>query len=144
MYIFCQIRITMNKVPDAKNAMPMVLAHYVIPQFQNEAMLLRARANDMFAEYGKHIEDFTVVKAATEIIYKCMSEDPSPLVRIKAAIAFHPILTHPQTKELVKPVLKNILEIYLKLIELFDLEPIVAALECIIQDFSEEIAPFAI
>ena len=65
-------------------------------------------------------------------------------MRIKAAIAFHPILSHSDTKELVKPYLKNILEIYLKLIELYDLEPIVSALEYIVADFSGEIGPFAI
>ena len=73
-----------------------------------------------------------------------MSEDPSPLVRIKAGIAFHPILSHPNSKPLVKDSLKNILEIYLKLIENYDLEPIISALEYIIADFSGEIAPFAI
>lgn len=84
------------------------------------------------------------MRVATEGIYKSMSEDPSPLVRIKAAIAFHPILSHSDTKEFVKPYLKNILEIYLKLIEHYDLEPIVSALECIITDFSAEITPFAV
>lgn len=58
MYLFCQIRITLNKVPQAKEMMPKVLANYVIPEFTNQAMLLRARANDMFAEYGKFISDF--------------------------------------------------------------------------------------
>ena len=73
MYLFCQIRITINKVPQAKSMMSQVLAKYVIPQFQNQAMLLRSRANDMFAEYGKHIEDLSIVRVATEGIYKCMS-----------------------------------------------------------------------
>ena len=70
----------------------------------------------MFAEYGKFISEFELVKMAAEVIFKCMSEDPSPLVRIKAGIAFHPILSHPDSKALVKDSLKNILEIYLKLI----------------------------
>ena len=72
-------------------------------------MLLRARANDMFAEYGKFITDFEIVRVAAEVIFKCMSEDPSPLVRIKAGIAFHPILSHPDSKNLVRDGLKNIL-----------------------------------
>ena len=55
MYIFCQIRVTINRVPEAKNQMQAILDSFVIPQFNNHAMLLRARANDMFAEYGKSI-----------------------------------------------------------------------------------------
>lgn len=144
MYLFCQIRITLHKIPETKQMMPQILANFVIPQLCNPAMLLRARANDMFAEYAKHIEDASIVNLAAEGIYKCMSEDPSPLVRIKAAIAFHPIISHSETKELVKPLLKNILEIYLKLIEQYDLEPIVCALEYIVGDFSQEIGPYAV
>lgn len=116
MYLFCQIRMNLNKVPAAKEMMPKILANYILPQFNNPAMLLRARANDMFAEYGKFIQDTEIVKLAAEAIFKSMSEDPSPLVRIRAAIAFHPILSDKNTKDLVRPMLKNILEIYLKLI----------------------------
>jgi hypothetical protein len=43
------------------------------------------------------------------------------LVRIKAANAFNVILRHKNAKELVRPLLKDILAIYLQLLEKYDL-----------------------
>ena len=66
------------------------------------------------------------------------------MVRIKAASAFHNILIHPNAKGLVKPLLKDILEIYLKLIEAYDIEQLVKGLEHIVSNFANEISPYAI
>lgn len=58
--------------------------------------------------------------------------DNYPLVRIKAGCAFNCILKHKNAKDLVKPLLKNILAIYLQLLEKYDLEQLVNSLESII------------
>jgi hypothetical protein len=42
--------------------------------------------------------------------------DAYPLVRIKAASAFNCILKHKSAKELVRPLLKDILTVYLQLL----------------------------
>jgi hypothetical protein len=62
-------------------------------------MFLRARAVDIFYEYGT-IENlpFEVVEKATEGIYKCLQNDHYPLVRIKAANAFNCILRQKNAK----------------------------------------------
>ena len=74
-------------------------------------MLMRMRANDIFMRYGRgeDIMNINLITMAAEGIYKCLSNDESPLVRIKAALAFHHILKHSNTRELVKPKLQNIL-----------------------------------
>ena len=54
-------------------------------------------------------------------IYICLTKDPAPLVRIKAAIAFNYILKHKAAKDLVRPLLKDILTVYLQLLEHYDL-----------------------
>ena len=50
--------------------------------------------------------DIGLITKAAEGIYMCLSMDPSPLVRIKAASAFHNLIKQPNAKELVKPKLK--------------------------------------
>ena len=70
-------------------------------------------------------------------------KDTYPLVRIKAASAFNCILKHRVAKELVQPLLKDILTVYLQLLENYDLENIINSLESIVEDFATEIAPFA-
>lgn len=74
-----------------------------------------------------------------------MTEEASPpLVKIKAAIALNSIVSHPESKKYLKDYLQNILQVYLKLIELYDLEQVVTSLEYFIGDFSDSIGPYAI
>jgi hypothetical protein len=79
--------------------LPKWIATYIIPEFSNEVMFLRARAVDIFFEYGS-IENlsFEVIQKATEGIYQCLSNDQYPLVRIKAANAFNCILRQKNAK----------------------------------------------
>ena len=44
---------------------------------------------------------------------------------------------------MVRPGLNKILEIYVNLMNIIDNEPLVKSLEIIVQNFSEEISPFA-
>jgi hypothetical protein len=87
---------------------------------------------------------YEVIQHATEGIYKCLTNDQFPLVRIKAANAFNCILRHKNAKELVKPLLQEILGIYLQLLEKYDLESLVNSLESIVEGFSDKIGPFAV
>lgn len=84
-------------------------------------MFLRARAVDIFTEYGTMELDLDVVRKAVEGIYICLTKDSYPLVRIKAAIAFNCILKHKAAKDLVQPLLKDILTVYLQLLDSYDL-----------------------
>ena len=46
--------------------------------------------------------------------------------------------------EFLKPALKNILEVYLKVMEEIDSEELIGALEMIMEKYSEDIGPFAV
>ena len=65
---------------------------------------------------------------AVEGIYTCLTKDTNPLVRIKGAIAFNIILKHKIAKDMVQPLLKDILTVYLQLLDSYDLENIVNSL----------------
>ena len=54
------------------------------------------------------------------------------------------MLKNDQAAEFLKPALKNILEVYLKIMEDIDSEELIAALEEIVEKFSEDIGPFAV
>ena len=72
--------------------------------------------------------EMEVVNKAVEGVYICLTKDTSPLVRIKAAIAFNCILKHKAAKDLVQPLLKDILTVYLQLLDNYDLENIINSL----------------
>ena len=56
-------------------------------------------------------------------------------MRVKAAMAFNCVLKHKAAKQLVQPLLKDILAVYLNLLENYDLENIVSSLESIVEEF---------
>ncbi len=85
-------------------------------------MFLRARAVDIFYQYGSIGGlSFELIQKATEGIYTCLTNDQYPLVKIKAANAFNCILRHKNAQQLVRPLLSNILTVYLQLLEKYDL-----------------------
>ena len=61
-------------------------------------MFLRARAVDIFYDYGSMGFPIEIISKATEGIYLCLTQDQNPIVRIKAASAFNCILRHKQAK----------------------------------------------
>ena len=61
------------------------------------------------------------MRQSVEGIYNCLTKDTEPLVRIKAASAFNCILKHKVAKDMVRPLLKDILTVYLQLLETYDL-----------------------
>ncbi len=131
--------------PAIKNALPTLIASYVIPEFSNPEMLLRAKAVDMFTAYGDiDFPDQTLLKSAVEGIYKCLAADPNKIVSLKAACAFSCILDHKEAIDMVRPFLNNILVEYIKLLDNFDNEDIIRSLENIVKAFSNCIAPFAV
>jgi hypothetical protein len=62
MYLICELRSTISKCKPVKSMLPMLITKYVIPEFKNEIMFLRARAVDIYTEYGNIEFDSTVIK----------------------------------------------------------------------------------
>ncbi len=54
------------------------------------------------------------------------------------------MLKNEEAIEFLKPALKNILEVYLKIMEDIDSEELIGALEMIMEKYSEDIGPFAV
>lgn len=144
MFLVCKLRGLIMKSSEVKGILPALIASYVVPEFSNPEMLLRAKAVDMFTTYGNiDFPDANLLRVSVEGIYKCLATDPNQIVRLKAACAFSSILKHKEAVNMVKPFLNNILAEYVKLLDTFDNEDIIRSLENIISTFSDSIAPFA-
>lgn len=64
MYLICQLRSPITRCKQVKKILPHLIAKYVIPEFTNEIMFLRARAVDIFTEYGSMELEPDVVRQA--------------------------------------------------------------------------------
>jgi len=78
-----------------------------------------------------------------EAIYQQLFSDSLP-VRYDASLALSKMLKNEAALEFLKPALKNLLEVYLKIMEEIDSEELIAALEEIVEKFAADIGPFAI
>jgi len=65
------------------------------------------------------------------------------VVRVKASIALQYYIDQDGVRDLVRPGLQDMLSIYIKLMVVIDNENLVSALECIVENFTVEIQPFA-
>ena len=52
MYLICELNNTIFRCNEIKSSLPQLIEIYVIPEFNNEVMFLRARAVDIFYQYG--------------------------------------------------------------------------------------------
>ena len=53
MYLFCELRYTIVRVPEAKNLIPEIFNNSIISELHSKAHLMRMRANDVFQRYGR-------------------------------------------------------------------------------------------
>ncbi|CDW76775.1 UNKNOWN [Stylonychia lemnae] len=122
---------------------PMMIQH-VMPELQSQIPFLKMRACWIYGEFGTFkFKEVNHVKQAVELIYKQLY-DPELPVRLTAATSLHKLMHNDECTALLKPALKDILQIYLKMMSEIDSEELVAALEEIVSHFKDDIAPFAV
>ncbi|CAD8152713.1 unnamed protein product [Paramecium pentaurelia] len=132
-----------SKIDAIKDGLESILEKHILPEFQNPVGFLRARACHIFNEYGTiEFKNKQNIQLAVQGISKCILDKELP-VRVAAAISFSSILQHKEAQDLIRPQLSQVLEIYIKLMDLIDNERIVRSLEEIVKNFTNEITPYA-
>ncbi|CAD8063756.1 unnamed protein product [Paramecium sonneborni] len=132
-----------SKISSIQGGLEQILEKYILQEFQNPVGFLRARACHLFNEYGSiEFKNKQNIQLAVQGISKCILDKELP-VRVAAAISFSQILQHKEAQDLIRPQLSQVLEIYIKLMELIDNEKIVKSLEEIVKYFTNEITPYA-
>ncbi|CAG9311508.1 unnamed protein product [Blepharisma stoltei] len=121
-----------------------ILSVYVLPEFENPVGFLRARACWMYAQFASF--PFTNAEHQGLALQKIcqMMLDPDLPVRTEAATALPRLLLWNISKDKVSSEIKEILQVYLKLMSEIDSEDVVDALEEIVGRFSTEIIPYAL
>ena len=127
----------------AQNIEPMLKAH-VMPDFQSPHAMLKSRACWVYGEYSDYeFTDQQHIQQAVDGVYQSLFCENLP-VKFAAALALAKMLTDDTAIEFLKPALKNILEVYLKIMEEIDSEELIGALEVIMEKYQEDIGPFAV
>ena len=121
-----------------------MMSTHVMPELQNTQPFLRMRAIWLYGEFGSYkFKDDNHVKQVTDMIYRCLF-DPELPVRVTAGTSIHLLLQNTQASNFIKPALKNILEVYLKMMTEIDSEDLINALEEIVSLYKDDIEPYAL
>lgn len=83
------------------------------------------------------------VKLAIDGVYKSLFVSDLP-TKLSAAISLASMLVNKTVREFLKPALKNILEVYLKMTNEIDSEHLFTSLESFMKRFNDDMGPFAI
>lgn len=120
-----------------------MLQTFVLPELDSSIGLMKSRALWMYGEFGyidiKNQEHISIV---LEKITNSMT-DENLAIKLQAAISLHKFIREKEVKNLLKPKLGLMLQTYLKIMDEIDSEELVAALEEMVEIFSDDIAPFA-
>eukprot|EP00216_Chloropicon_sp_CCMP2111_P001287 CAMPEP_0198243276 /NCGR_PEP_ID=MMETSP1446-20131203/26275_1 /TAXON_ID=1461542 ORGANISM="Unidentified sp, Strain CCMP2111" /NCGR_SAMPLE_ID=MMETSP1446 /ASSEMBLY_ACC=CAM_ASM_001112 /LENGTH=1052 /DNA_ID=CAMNT_0043927057 /DNA_START=26 /DNA_END=3184 /DNA_ORIENTATION=+ len=131
-----------------KNSIEQMLHHFMLPILNHPAGHLRAKAVwclGMFADFkfqegrGKG-STFSILLSSTV----ARLQDPELPVRVDASVALRSFVEILKDLELLRPLLPQLLNEFLKLINEVDNDDMINTLEAIVEKFEDEIAPFAL
>ena len=144
LYSVGSLNETISLYKDLERNIEPMLKQHVLPDFQSAHPLLRSRACWVYGEFSHYtFEDKQHVQQAVDAIYQNLFSEQLP-IKFTAALALSQMLKNETAIEFLKPGLKNILEVYLKIMEDIDSEELIGALEMIMEKYSDDIGPFAI
>ncbi len=139
-YIFQKISEKILKLKDS-SFIPNFFEHHVIKEINAQEGFLRMRCCVLVDIYSNKLTDENLIKKLVETICGKL-EDPDMPVRSYAAVALDKLLYKPFVIDMVRPHIKTILIIYIKLINECDNELLINSLTGIFESFNKELAPF--
>ena len=119
-----------------------MLQQHVLQEISSPQAFLRAKACWVYGEFSDIKDENHLVQAA-EAIFKQVFAPELP-VKLAAALALSRLLKSEAAEKHLKPHLKQILEVYLKMMEEIDSEELVKSLEAVMGVFADDMAPFAL
>lgn len=144
MLAFGSISEQVKKNSALKEFVERILTGFAFVEFTNTIGFLRSRAAWVCARYANiDYENLEFKTNALESICRLL-KDPELPVRYEAALALPKLISWNVTKQRLSTEVKNLLEIYLKLMGEIDSEDLVEALESIVSAFPKETLPFSL
>jgi len=133
-----------KKFSEINEKMEGFLEKYVIPNFNNQNGLFRAAACKLFGSYGQiQFKNPQNLLLATDGIYRCLTDKELP-VRVYAASSLQFMVSHKVSAETLKPYVRDVIKIFLKIMEEIDQEGVINSLQEIIVTYKAEVTPFAL
>lgn len=117
---------------------------HVFPEFRSPHGYLRARACDTLERFEQlDFKDPNNLMTIYRNILECLA-DPALPVKVEAALALQPLIRHNVIRTSMQGNIPQIMQQLLKLANEVDVDALANVMEDFVQDFSTELAPFAV
>ncbi|KAG8837524.1 hypothetical protein FRB91_008072, partial [Serendipita sp. 411] len=129
--------------PVVKKDIDVFLINNVIPLLSSEVGYLRAAAAEVVGALEQRFVTWKTpeqLAAAYNAIIKAM-DDPETPVRVHASLALAEMLRHTYVKDAVKLIIGKVIQTYLELAELTELDTLSSTMETFVTLYAEELLP---
>lgn len=142
--IIAHLHGTIKRSKAMKPHLEQILLTHVLPELNSDALFLRAKACQVFSVY--YDIDFTSAQTFVTGVELVLQNVPhsNENVAALAAVGLHLLVRSNLSRELIKRVLPNVIDVVFQLVDSLDNESIVKTLESLIACFPEEIVPRAV
>jgi hypothetical protein len=135
---------------DLQASIEPLLKAYVFSELGSDNPFMRMRACWLYGRFGKMPNCFASeqgqehLKHALNSIYQNLNHEALP-VRVEAALALNSLLkVYQLAVDFLRPGLELVLRTFLKIMDDIDFDELVEALRQLVEEYQEEIAPYAI
>jgi hypothetical protein len=135
--------VAIARIKDCSVVITGLLQNYVMPELSSEHGFMRMRACKMVSSYASSMLGADLLKSLSDGVVKCLADKDLP-VRSCAAQAFETLLKKKELRDYFLPNLKELLSVYVKLINEFENDTLIASLKGIFEMYSDVIGPYAI
>lgn len=116
---------------------------YVLTDAENPHGILRCRAVNLIETYCTYLRSDEIISQCVQVVSRRL-EDPDMPVRSFAAVALDKLLSKAEVVEMIRPHIKSVLVIFVKLLNECDHERLVNSLTGIFESYKKEIGPYVL
>lgn len=137
------LRSQLRKAKQTKDSLEMMLMAHVFPEFENPNGFLRAKACWLLGQFSmiKWSNSENMVAALRKVL-NCLNDNELP-VKVQAGLALTDFLNNPDAMKEVKPILPQLLQVFLQNMNDMEHEKVVESIELLIDAFHDEMEPYA-
>lgn len=129
---------------DMRELMEPMMAHHITMELSSMEALLRWRSVWLYGEFQcLNFVDQNHIHAVVDAIYKNLYDNELPVKMIAATTIYKLLKNNEVAQSFLRPALKDIFGVYLKLLTDVDSDDLVKALERLVTFYKEDVEPYA-
>jgi hypothetical protein len=138
------LRNQLKKAKQTRDSLEMMLLTHVFPEFENPRGFMRAKACWILGQFStiRWSKPENMINGLRKIL-SCLGSNELP-VKVQAGLALTDFLNNPAAVKEVRPILPQLLQVFLQNMNEMEHERVVQSIELLIDAFHEDMEPYAI